>query len=55
MSRQPDVISALHGALRENTPLYLSDWRATMEEVGGAVDDLYDVMEWLRESKDYNR
>ena len=54
MRKQPNVIIALHEALREGTPMYLKDWRATNKEVGDAVDDLYDLMEWLRENKNYD-
>ena len=53
MARQPDVIKALHRALREHEPMYLETWRETNHEVGDAVDDLYDLMEWLREDKAY--
>ena len=53
MRREPQVIKALHTALREHSPSYLDDWRATMSEVGSAVDDLSDLMEWLREGKHY--
>ncbi|MDO5643638.1 MAG: hypothetical protein Q4G26_14790 [Paracoccus sp. (in: a-proteobacteria)] len=55
MSRQPEVIRSLHSALRENSPKYLYEWRKTMWEVGDAVDDLDDVMEWLREDKHYKQ
>ena len=53
MARQPDVIKALHKALREHEPMYLETWRETNHKVGDAVDDLYDIMEWLRKDKAY--
>lgn len=55
MERQPIVIMALHSALREHTPTYLKDWHSTMHEVGGAVDDLHDLMEWMREDGLYEK
>jgi len=53
MRGQPDVISALHKALREASPFYLNDWKSTMDEIGGIVDDMVAVMEWLRKNKHY--
>lgn len=50
---QPQVIGKLHDALREHEPQYLRDWRNSMVSVGNGVDDLVDVMEWLREGKHY--
>lgn len=51
----PDVIMALHRALRESEPKYLQSWRKMMHDIGNAVDDMNDVMEWLREGGFYEQ
>ena len=53
LRRQPDVISALHRALRENEPQYLREWKAKDGVVGDAIDDLVEVMGLLRADKRY--
>lgn len=53
MRRQPTVYAAMWDAISYRSPQYLKDWKETNRMVGDAVDDLYDLMEWLREGKHY--
>lgn len=53
--RDPEAIESLYGATRTYGPLFIKTWKEQEKVVRSAVDDLYDVIEWLREEKHYTQ
>lgn len=51
--RDSDAAASLYMATSYHEPLFVKAWKEQEQVVRSAVDDLYDVVEWLREEKHY--
>ena len=49
----PDEAKELYQKLRVREPMFLEDWRRMGVGLQDIVDDLVDVIEWLRDEQDY--
>lgn len=49
--KEPDTAKALFSLAGTYHPAFVEEWRSTSVQVLDVVDDLYEVMEWLREDK----
>lgn len=51
--RDPKTCLALFSIGNQNRPMFVSDWYRTSNSVLHLVDDLFEVMNWLRDDKLY--
>jgi hypothetical protein len=50
-SKDPTIYAEIYAALRLREPAFLEEWKAQGKAALDIVDDLHDVMEWLRDEK----